>query len=281
MNTTVASDPKMLLHERGLVVNFAKEHPEEFSQVLGSCPSDEAQTILRELPTPILIEVLAFTPRSIAANFMESSTVEDIVKWFNIGSRDTVTRLARRIPQQFRSDVIAQTKDVVKLRILHQQADYGKNSVAQIADKDFVWFISTRRCENVRQELRAMDLESSENALVVNEMDKVVGLLDERKLLRAGKDELVGSCVRNTQLLPANASVNAVVELEDWHTVDRLPVVDRNQQAIGILHWSRLADKNVVAEEAHEESPQYLILEVMGTMLNVARELPGVAPPKK
>ena len=269
-----------VFRERGLVRNYAKEHPEQFGQVLASCAQSERHHILSELPSASLIEVLAYAPRPVTIEFLDTQSIDSILKWIHQGSDDAVARIARRLPERVRAKVLTQIKDVNKLRILREYVHFAKNSVAALADKDFLSFASTMTCVEVWKLIRRLDEDDTDNVLIVSSQDRVLGLLDDRQLLRRGRKEPISSCIKQTTLLPANAPTKSVVALEDWHRVDRLPVIDRHSRAIGILHWKHLIEREIVQDEVARNEDQALIMAVVSSMLAVVKELPGPMKPR-
>ena len=266
--------------QRGLIHNFAEEHPEQFGQILASCDSDEVHQILNGLPTTSLIEVLAYAPRLVSVEFIDTQDTDSILKWIHQGSDDAVARIARRLPEDVRATILTQVKDVKKLRVLREYVNFAKNSVAALADKDFLTFSDGMTCAEVRKSIRSLDEDDVENVLIVNAEEHVLGLLDDRRLLRSGREEPISGCITRTTLLPANAPAKSIVEIDAWHHVDRLPVVDRHRRAIGILHWRRLIEQHKSREE-YSDSEQYaLIMDVMSTFLDVVKELPTQPKPK-
>ena len=264
-----------VVQQRGLILNFAEEHPEQFGQVLASCATNEAHLILRDLPTTSLIEVLAYAPRRFTVEFIGTQDSNAILKWIHLGSDDAVARIARRLPEVVRAAVLAQVKDVNKLRVLREYVNFEKDSVAALADKDFLTFPDKMTCAEVRESIRKLDEDDTENLLVVNDEDRVLGLLDDRRLLRSGRSEPIGGCIKRTTLLPASATAKSIVEIEEWHRVDRLPVVDKNRRAIGVLHWDHLIERHKTREDTSQSEEYALVMDIMSTMLDVVKELPS------
>ena len=266
--------------QRGLILNFAEEHPEQFGQVLASCATSEAHQILRDLPINSLIEVLAYAPRQFTVEFIGTQDSDAILRWIHLGSDDAVARIARRLPEEVRATVLAQVKDVNKLRVLREYVNFAKDSVAALADKDFLTFPDKMTCAEVTKSIRNLDEDDTENLLVVNSEDRVLGLLDDRRLIRSGRSEPIAGCIKRTTLLPASATVKSIVEIEAWHDVDRLPVVDKNRRAIGVLHWEHLIERHKTREITSQSEDYALVMDITSTMLDVVKELPSAHKPR-
>lgn len=270
----------VVLQRRGLILNFAEEHPEQFGQVLASCAKMEAHQILNDLPTSAVIEVLAYAPRQFTVEFIDTQDSDLILRWIHLGSDDAVARIARRLPEDVRVTVLSKIKDVNKLRVLRDYVNFAKDSVAALADKDFLTFPEKMTCAEVRKNIRNLDEDDTENLLIVNAEDRVLGLLDDRRLLRSGADEPIAGCIRRTTLLPASATAKSIVEIDAWHQIDRLPVVDKNRRVIGVLHWNKLIERHVTREESSQDGEYALVMDVMSTMLDVVKELPSMHKPR-
>lgn len=269
-----------VVQQRGLILNFAEAHPEQFGQVLASCATKESHEILSDLPTSSVIEVLAYAPRQFTVEFINTQDSDSIVSWIHLGSDDAVARIVRRLPEDMRMSVLTQIKDVNKLRALRDYVNFAKDSVAVLADKDFLTFPETTTCAEVRKSIRNLDEADTENVLIVSNEDRVLGLLDDRRLLRTGSEEPIAGCIRRTTLLPASATAKSIVEIAAWHQVDRLPVVDKNRRAIGVLHWKQLIERHETREEASQNEEYALVMDILSTMLDVVKELPTMQKPR-
>ncbi|MYD45163.1 MAG: hypothetical protein F4W92_02265 [Gammaproteobacteria bacterium] len=266
--------------QRGLILNFAEEHPEQFGQVLASCATNEAHQILTDLPHSSVVEVLAYAPRQFTVEFIDTQDSDAILRWIHIGSDDAVTRIARRLPEDVRATVLSQIKDVNKLRVLRDYVNFAKDSVAALADKDYLTFPDKMTCAEVRKSIRNLDKDDTENLLIVNAEDRVLGLLDDRRLLRSGRKEPIAGCIKRTTLLPGSATAKSIVEIEAWHQVDRLPVVDKNRRAIGVLHWEHLIERHQTREDSSQNEEYTLVMDIMSTMLDVVKDLPSARKPR-
>ncbi|MCY3541932.1 MAG: CBS domain-containing protein [Gammaproteobacteria bacterium] len=261
--------------QRGLIHNFAEQHPEQFGVVLASCVTNEAHELLKNLPTASVIEVLAYAPRPFAVEFIDTQDSDEILRWVHLGSDDAVARIARRLSEDVRANVLTKVRDVNKLRVLREYVNFAKDSVAALADKDFLTFADKMTCAEVRKSIRNLDENDTENLLIVDSEDRVLGLLDDRRLLRSGRKEPIAGCIKRTTLLPASATAKSIVEIEAWHEVDRLPVVDKNRRAIGVLHWDTLIERHKTREETSQSEEYTLVMDIMSTMLDVVKELPS------
>ena len=259
---------------RGLLFNFAKEHPAQFGHVLASCPQHETSDILGMLPTASLIEVLAYAPRQVTTDYLDTQPFDSILKWIHQGSNDAVARIARRLSDSVRANLLTQVKDVKKLRVLREYVHFSTNSVAALADKNFIAYSSAMTCEEVRKCIRNLNSDEADNILIVDSQDRVLGLLDDRRILCSGSEEPIRSCVKRTTLLPANAPTKAAVEIDDWHRVDRLPVIDQNGRAIGMLRWKQLIEREDSRIDHSSIESQTLVMDVVNTMFDVIKDLP-------
>lgn len=270
----VSIDPSTLnLEAPSLVSQFAQKHPSEFARVLSHCDSVEARTILQSLPQASVIPVAAHLTQDIARDFLQEQERDQVVAWLHDATMDDAMRLVQRLPAQERAELVSRIPNAHRKRVLNRSLASGKDSVGEIADKDFLWFAASTRIDQVRAEIKkSSDRDAIESAIVVNDDDTVVGLLDYVSLTQAADDALVRTCAIHTTLIPIHARPQAVLYLEDWHRVNRLPVVDHESMPVGVLRWGQIAEMETAVDET-EAKDQGIFYEILDTMIELGRDM--------
>lgn len=262
------------LGENGLVFDFARVHPQDFGRVISSYDTEVAVQVLQLLPRDTLVLVVAHVSQQVATSVFESLEIEELAKLVNSASTDVASRVAYRLSATQRPKLLGLLNDPRRKRVLSKFLDLDANTVGTMADKDFLWFPSSMSVEQVRTAFRsAEDRNTLESALVLNDDESVRGLLDHIGLTQAEDSDRVGNFVEHTVLVPAQARPHAVVYFDDWHRVNRLPVVDQELKPIGVLRWSQLAelaDSSSVEEELESFS---IVYEILDTMVELGRSL--------
>lgn len=262
------------LDKRGLVLDFALRHPQEFSRVLSGFDNDSAVQVLELLPPEALVPVAAHLSQQNTAAIFEQYEVSHLAQMLDSASMDDASRIVYRLSVSQRSDVLALVSNSRKKRALSQFARLESNTVGELADKDFLWFPSSMNVGQVRGAIQsANDRDAVESAIVLNDDETVLGLLDYVSLAQAETNDLVSNCVVHTTLVPAEARPHAVVYFEDWHRVNRLPIVDQNLTPIGVLRWSQLAELADSSTNEDESESLSIVYEILNTMLELGRSL--------
>ncbi len=274
MNIAEPNHVSKQLGENGLVFDFARAHPQDFGRVISSYDTEVAVQVLQLLPRDTLVLVVAHVSQQVATSIFESLEIEELAKLVNSASTDVASRVAYRLSATQRPKLLGLLNDPRRKRVLSKFLDLDANTVGMMADKDFLWFPSSMSVEQVRTAFRsAEDRNALESALVLNDDESVRGLLDHIGLTQAEDSDRVGNCVEHTVLVPARARPHAVVYFDDWHRVNRLPVVDQELKPIGVLRWSQLAelaDSSSVEEELESFS---IVYEIPDTMVELGRSL--------
>ncbi len=269
----ITQPPVLDIEAPSLVSQFAQKHPNEFARVLSHCDPDEAKTLLQSLPEATVVPVAAHLTQEMALDFLHEQEQDRIVAWLHSATMDEAMRLIHRLPASQRSELISQIPNARRKRVLNRSLMSGKDSVGEIADKDFLWFEGSTRVDQVRREIKSStDRDAIESAIVVDEEEKVVGLLDYVSLTQAAGDALVRSCVIHTVQIPTHARPQAVLYLEDWHRVNRLPVVDNDSMPVGVLRWGQIAEMEASVEETEARSSG-IFYEILDTMIELGREV--------
>lgn len=262
------------LNERGLVLDFAVRHPQEFSRVLSGLDNDCAVQVLMLLPTEALVPVAAHLSQQNTAAIFEEYEIGQLAQMLDSASMDDASRIVYRLPAPQRTDVLALISNSRKKKVLTQFARLEANTVGELADKDFLWFPSSMSVGQVRSSIQsATDRDAVESAIVLNDDETVLGLLDYIGLTQAESNDVVGNCVLHTRLVPAEARPHGVVYFDDWHRVNRLPIVDLKLNPIGVLRWGQLAELADSPTEDDEPESFNVVYEILNTMIELGRSL--------
>lgn len=266
------------LDKSGLVHDFAVRHPQEFTRVLSSLTSETAVQVLTLLPTETIVPIAAHLSQENTLAVFEQYEAAKVAQMLNSASMDDASRIVYRLPGSQRVDVLGQISNSRKARALGQFARLEANTVGELADKDFLWFSGSMSVGQVRSAIQsATDRDAVESAIVLNDDETVLGLLDYISLTQAESNDLVSNCVIHTTLVPAEARPHAVVYFDDWHRVNRLPIVDHERIPIGVLRWSQLAELADSPSEEDETESFSVVYEILNTMIELGRSL--LSPP--
>lgn len=274
MNSTEAPEELGELQESGLILDFAVRHPRDFARVISGYDGRVAVSVLKSLPDEALVPIASYVSQEIAISVFQSLENEEIAQLLNTASIDEACRIVQRLPQSRRAQVMSQLSDSRNKKVLNQFVHLGAKTVGGLANKDFLWFSSAMYVDEVRRTVRSSsDRRTVESAIVLNSDETVLGLLDYISLTRANGSDPVGNCVEKTTLVPAESRPHAVVHFDDWHRVNRLPVVDQDQMPVGVLHWSQLAEVTAAPKGEDEHESFNISYEVLDTGYKLVKSL--------
>lgn len=274
MNAVGATREIAELDESGLVHDFAVRHPQEFARFLTGYDNDVAHQVLKLLTNEALAPIAAHLSQELANAVFASQEPKQLAQMLDSASMDDASRLVYRLPIAQRNAVLALVSDSRKRKALNQYVRLEANTVGEIADKDFLWFPGSMHVDQVRRAIQsATDRDAVASAIVLDDDGKAIGLLDYISLTQAETNDLVSSCVEDTVLVPAEARPHAVVYFDDWHRVNRLPIVDPEGMPIGVLRWSQLAELAESPMEEEELEAFNIVYEILNTMIELGRSL--------
>jgi Mg/Co/Ni transporter MgtE len=209
-------------------------------------PHDAALTIER-LPEAMTVELLEDITPELAASIFENMQPVEAAKSIQLMAADraalilaqmsahVASRMLRKIPTA-QCDKLMNQLEVTKRLGISRQLKYPGDTVGAIMNP---YVFTLPHDITVAEALKRIEREQGAlecDLYVVDEQHKFIGIAYASALLRARKNQLLGSlAVQHIPVLPAQASLQVVQTMPQWLDHQSLPVVEKDGALIGVL----------------------------------------------
>ncbi len=231
-------------------------HPEHATIVLERLGEDEtirlldstsvanATSVLERLSPQFATLVVGGIKRDRAAQILDTVGV------------DVAARLVRRLSEESRDELLALTTEA-RARGIRSILQFREGSAGAIMDPDVLALPSELSAREALRRVRKTPELSRYNLYVVDQSQRLVGVLNLRELILArGPALLADLMVRDPLRVLATADRASVLTHPGWKRVHALPVVDEADAFLGVLRYrvlrqledELLAPKNQDAE---------------------------------
>lgn len=263
-----------LLGESTLLVQYASRYPKEFTTTLRSAEAQQTLDLLNRLPEHVLPAVVAHLPRQLAKEFLATRADAAIVNWLTESPLMQALRMSRRI-QPARLADLSPRLPTRRRNALHRYSEFPENTLGTLADADYASIRDSDCVGDAVDRLRDRPMDSDAPLLVVDDSDRLIGLLDSRKALLLGAKRLVRECLVPTRSFPASIKLHTLLARPEIHQQAWLVVVDDHRRPIGLVSYARLV--GIPTRIADSQESDLAALAAM--MLDVWAELPLISSP--
>lgn len=231
-----------------LIVAFAESAPEglamrlshyaaaERLEVLGMLESDTAAAVASRLGRRELMEV----------------PEEDFRRWLEDGEFDDAATLLGKLPRGEALARVEKVTDPGRRRRLQQFLHFPAHSLGSIASADVIRIPATANVTEVLAQLRDDTDGHQLPAVVVDDRNAVIGVLDLWQLfVRAQESSTVREFSHPVPTLRPEVSIVDAAAQPDWADHQWLPVVDYQQRLLGIVTRRQVLTAATAEGEAH------------------------------
>lgn len=232
------------LSDREAWVVFDSLDQEERAEVLA-----EAEDSLREQ----LLEQL--TPRQIAT-LVENLAADDAVDLLALSGTDVAERVLRNV-------------DLERAQELRELAEHDPETAGGLMTTEFVVIEQGARIGDAIKALKKESEEAEEGSglYVVDELQRPVGYVPDRELLRHSIHDTVDSVMSDPQMVPLGMDQEEVAQKILHYGLSELAVIDPVGAIVGVVHSDDAQD--VLEEEVSED-----MLRMVGTSPELQTRLP-------
>lgn len=223
-----------------LNADFARKHPDVFASILARGDEKEITTVLDRLPPAIAMSVASRLPASRISELL-SSDEQTVMTWLADAPVDDAINLLGQIPRERCLVLVNSLQDRDRRRRFLQYLRYPSHSVGALVTDVPLKFASDIAAEEILEELREIDTDTTGPAVVILTEGRYLGLLDVWKLF-AG--EPVTGPARNYVIavppLHAETPVASALSDPNWLVYNWLAVVDHEHRVLGGVSRARL-----------------------------------------
>ena len=224
-----------------LTLAFLADHPAEAARVVETLPVSDAAALLAEIPARVGAPVLTAMLTTAAARLLATLDDAHVLALLTHAGTQTSVALLRHIPDPRRTHLIAGLPTVAALasRML---LGFPEDAVGAWADPEVIALAPTTSAKEALQRVRQGQETGVERILVVDAERKLLGDVSLEALLHAPESMTVAALMHPTATtLSAMMPIAAAAVLRAWEQGSALPVVDREEHLIGVLHRSALS----------------------------------------
>ena len=198
--------------------------------LLHGLPSDVLPGVVNHLPQPVSDAILGGCADDVLTDRLTAAPVGETAR--------LLVRLHAR--QRQRALDRLRARDVRRYRRLVPVAAFPPGNIGAVADPDFGWVPMDARWTDVAATVRARPPREDKPVVVLDEQDRLAGILDSAWAVRMEPDTTASLCVLPVRPLLCDAlakDVAAAPAWQDWHW---LPVVNRENRPVALLNQRRL-----------------------------------------
>ncbi|MFP3983128.1 MAG: magnesium transporter MgtE N-terminal domain-containing protein [Desulfurivibrionaceae bacterium] len=223
-----------------LTFSYLEEHPEEAARVLEALELEDAAALLASVPTRLGAPVLSAVLPPRAALYLDSLNNNLALALLGrMKARDGVS-IIRYLPAEKRSRFISNlpTGRALAYRLL---LGYPEETVGAWVDPEVLVFQPLRTAGEALSRFRQSSRLLPPFVYVVSEDRRLLGGLSLQELVAAPADSRLDQLMKKiSRTLPAPSLLRNAVHREDWQSRDSIPVVEKGNRFIGVLHHSTL-----------------------------------------
>ena len=229
-----------MANPESLTLAFVTAHPAEAARILERLNAPDAAALFERVPARAGAPVLtAMLPSAAARVITALDTRAALSLLATTGTQATVTIL-RQISEPQRSELVAglPTATAMASRLL---LHYPDDSVGAWVDPDIVVLPPETTVAEALDRVASGNESQVELVFSVDRDQRLMGAISVHELLRISGTAKLASVARKPQtVLTASATVSGIARRRGWQQSPVVPVIDRNEQLIGVLRRSAL-----------------------------------------
>jgi Mg/Co/Ni transporter MgtE len=233
-----------------LTLAYVSAHPADAARVLETVPAAEAAALVASLPARAAAPVLASMLPPRAARVLGALDDERALALLGAAGAQGAVTMLRHIAEPRRTRLLEglSTATAVASRLL---LGFPEDTVGAWADPAVIAVPESSAAAETLQRMRADPDAHAAAVYVVAADGRVKGAVALPDLLRAPPTATVAALMSETATLPAAMPLGAALSHPGWRRASRLPVVERGERLIGVLHAAKLDQALSLREDSH------------------------------
>lgn len=235
--------------------NVLELHYADIAEILDQLTNDEAKFIYFLVDEDTQADILMELDEDVRDRFLASLTTKEIADQLeNLDSDDAADILGELSDEQIH-EVISQMEDDEAAEDIVDLLNYDENTAGGLMQKEFIQANMTWTVDRAIVELRrqAEDVEKVYNIYVVDELNKLVGLLSLKRLLFASPKTKISEIFQSKNIISVKTSDSdeEVAKIMEKYDLVAIPVVDFQNKLVGRITLDDVVD--IIKEEADKD----------------------------
>lgn len=222
--------------------DFLVRYPVEAARTLEQVSASHVAALLSELPLPLSAPVMAAMLPAKAASSLTSMTDDAAAKLLADLPVASAARIYRLLSQSKQNSVSTQLSQKVLTQLQHY-LDYPATSAGALLDSMIEMLPQKATVADAIRHIERLEHSISNEIYIIDDSHELVGMVELGKLLTANHNARLGDIMsRKTQPVYAHVTALSLLSHPGWATRRRLPVIDRDNTLLGVLHYTSLQD---------------------------------------
>ncbi len=230
-------------------------HYADVAEILDRLNNDEAKYIYFQMEEEVQADVLMELDEDIRDRFLASLSSKEIADQLENLDSDDAADILGELSEEKIQEVISQMEDDEAAEDIVDLLNYDEDTAGGLMQKEFIrakldWPVNRCLVELRRQ---AEDVEKVYTIYVVDDLNKLVGVLSLKRLLFASpKTKIVDLYQgKNIIYMKTNDSSEEVVKIMEKYDLVSIPVVDLQNKLVGRITLDDVVD--IIKEEADKD----------------------------
>ena len=241
--------------ERRMIELVGDLHAADIAEVLDEIDIDDAQKLCQILPGHKASDVLIELEEDVREKFLEILSPKDIAQQYieHLDSDDAADIIAE-LPEGKRELVIDNIDDAGQASDIVDLLNYQEGTAGALMGKELIWVSENWSVMRSVKEMRrqAADMDQVYSVYVVDEDQKLLGLLPLKKLLLANTKATISNLYNpNVRRVKTYTEDDEVATIMEKYDLVALPVVDELNRLVGRITIDDVVD--VIKEEAEKD----------------------------
>jgi len=247
---------------------FSKDHMLELSQAIDSGSLYQVRQMMKTLPTAGIAHLLESTPpktRSILWQLIDKDAEGEVIQYLNVDLQneilselnaeqvfeltegleaDDLADILQQLPQQVSSQVLLAMDEQDRQRV-EAILSFDEDTAGGLMNTDTITVRPSHTLELVLRYLRRHESipEMTDNILVVNRDDELLGILPLREILVSDPNIIVRDVMHEDfEAIPVEMEATQVAQLFEQHDWVSAPVVDKDGKLLGRITIDDVVD---------------------------------------
>jgi magnesium transporter len=235
--------------------NVLELHYADIAEILDTLSNEEAKYVYFLVDEDTQADILMELDEDVRDRFLASLTTKEIADQLeNLDSDDAADILGELSDEQIH-EVISQMEDDGAAEDIVDLLNYDENTAGGLMQKEFIqanmnWTVDRAIVELRRQ---AEDVEKVYNIYVVDDLNKLVGLLSLKRVLFASPKTIISEIYQSKNIISVKTSDSdeEVAKIMEKYDLVAIPVVDFQNKLVGRITIDDVVD--IIKEEADKD----------------------------